>query len=684
MSIKHKTLLIGFLSMLSIIGITISIFNCSYFGYIDKEHERRLKRNFEVIDYLINKEEDNMQRLITDWGQGDDTYKFIIEPNQEFVNSNLQDESIENLNLKSIVFLDSNKKIVYSKESSVSKEFSKKLVEKLLGVNTNFNGNEGKTGLLSYKEKIYIVAIIPVTSFDKHAKSNGFIIMAREVDKNIIAYIEEIAGVKLTLSDFQQENYKQNDQVSFISVDNNTIVYNKKYSEAVKIIQDINGESSISVSLIDKGYNNDQIGYFFKSFILQFLGFIVIILIIDVLIINKYILKRLSKLTKFMEQVGKTKDTSLNIEISGNDEVYKLAAATNKMLSELNCANDEIRFLSYCDKLTKLNNRAYMEKILDELDKNKFENYFILMGDLNGLKLTNDALGHFEGDKLLVLVGKILKEICAEDDAISRWGGDEFVILVRNKDSYYVSDLIDRIKEKCNNETEFHFKISIAWGHAGYYEENSNTENVMSLAEKRMYRSKLMENKSARSAAIQSLLKTLHEKDSETEEHTMRIKWLSLKLGKKLGLTTEKLDELEILSSLHDIGKIGIPENILMKPGKLTDEEWVIMKTHCDIGYRIASSTPELAHIANKILAHHERYDGAGYPNKLKGEEIPLLSRIISIVDSYDVMNHRRIYKETYEKEYVIEELKKCSGTQFDPYLVEEFIKLLEEENIFL
>ncbi|AQR97809.1 CHASE4 domain-containing protein [Clostridium saccharoperbutylacetonicum] len=684
MSIKHKTLLIGFLSMLSIIGITISIFNFSYFGYIDKEHERRLKRNFEVIDYLINKEEDNMQRLITDWGQWDDTYKFIDKPNQEFVNSNLQEETIENLNLKSIVFLDNNKKIVYSKESSVSKEFSKNIVEKLLGVNTNFNGNQGKNGLLSYKEKTYIVAIIPVTSSDKHAKSNGFIIMAREVDKNIINYIEEVAGVRLTLSDFQQENYKQNDEVSFINIDNNTVIYNKKYSEAVKIIKDINGESSISVSLIDNGYNNDQIGYFFKSFILQFLGLIVIVLIIDVLIINKYILKRLSKLTKFMEQVGKSKDTSLNIEISGKDEVYKLAAATNKMLSELNCANDEIRFLSYCDKLTKLNNRAYMEKILDELDDNKFENYFILMGDLNGLKLTNDALGHFEGDKLLVLVGKILKEICAEDDVISRWGGDEFVILVRNKDSYYVSDLIDRIKEKCNNETEFHFKISIAWGYAGYYEENSNTENVMSLAEKRMYRSKLMENKSARSAAIQSLLKTLHEKDSETEEHTIRIKWLSLKLGKKLGLTTEKLDELELLSSLHDIGKIGIPENILMKPGKLTDEEWVIMKTHCDIGYRIASSTPELAHISNKILAHHEKYDGTGYPNKLKGEEIPLLSRIISIVDSYDVMTHRRIYKETYEKEYVIEELKKCSGEQFDPYLVKEFIKLLEEENILL
>jgi diguanylate cyclase (GGDEF)-like protein len=369
--------------------------------------------------------------------------------------------------------------------------------------------------------------------------------------------------------------------------------------------------------------------------------------------------------------------------MSGKDEIYRLANETNRMLSTLDSAYREILFLSYSDKLTSLKNRAYMERMFDELDKNKKDNYYIIMGDLNGLKLTNDALGHSEGDKLLCFVGKILTENCAMDDIISRWGGDEFIILAKNKQEVYVANLIDKIKYYCENELEFHFKISVAWGYAGNSEENQNTDTVMSLAEKRMYRNKLMDNKSARSAAINSLLRTLHEKHSETEAHTMRIKKLSIELGKKIGLTKEKLDELELLSSLHDIGKIGIPEQILMKPAKLTDEEWTIMKTHSDIGYRIASSTPELAHIANKILAHHERYDGSGYPNKLKGEEIPLLSRIISIVDSFDVMTHKRVYKEAFDKEYVIDELKRCAGTQFDPELVKEFIILLEDKNIY-
>ncbi|BCZ48983.1 hypothetical protein psyc5s11_50500 [Clostridium gelidum] len=447
-------------------------------------------------------------------------------------------------------------------------------------------------------------------------------------------------------------------------------------------MKDINGQDLITVKMVDKNYSNEQTILFLRNFIFDFLCVIAIILVFDIIFINRYILRRLSKFTDFMKTVSETKDTKLIVSIIGNDEFSKLADETNKMLSTLNSANEEILFLSYSDKLTGLKNRAYMEKMLSELYENEKASYYIIMGDINGLKLTNDALGHAEGDKLICIVSKILKENCDSDDIISRWGGDEFVILIKNKDEVYVSNLIDKLKGKCENEAEFHFKISVAWGYAGSYEENLNIEAIMSLAEKRMYRNKLLEEKSARSSTINSLLRTLHEKNSETEEHTMRIKNLSMKLGKRLGLTKGKLDELELLSSLHDIGKIGIPEHILMKPSKLTEEEWEIIKTHSDIGYRIASSTPELAHIANKILAHHERYDGTGYPNKLKEEEIPLLSRIINVVDSFDVMTHKRVYKDAFDKGYVIEELKRCSGTQFDPFIVKKFLTLLEEENL--
>jgi len=681
MSIKYKTLLIGFLSILSVIGVTILIFHLSYFGYINKEQEQRIKRDFDIVEYILKSEEENMETVLIDWGQWDDTYNFMNDNRKEYIESNLQSDTLNNLNLKSMIFLNSNKNIIYSKENDVEAEFSKDIMNKLTISNKNFDKTgSGKTGLTSLRGKVYMVGILLITPSDKHAESNGFLIMVREIDKKLLQYTEKVSSVSFNLSEAFQDKYKRDKDISYIYLEDSIISYNKKDFEADKTIKDINGEDSIQVTIVDANHSDEQINHFLRSFIFQFLCLIAIVMVFYTLSFYRYVFKRITKLTKFIEKVGRTKDMTLTIDMNGKDEVYKLANEVNKMLERINSANGEILFLSYTDKLTHLKNRSYMEKLFESIDNSKDISYHIIMGDLNGLKLTNDALGHSEGDKLLHLVGKILKENCASDDIISRWGGDEFVILVKNKNRDYITNLIDRIREKCENETEFHFKISIAWGSAGSNEEESGTEAIMGLAEKRMYRNKLMENKIARSAAINSLLRTLHEKHSETEEHTIRIKNLSVKLGKSIGLPKEKLDELEILSSLHDIGKIGIPEHILMKPSKLTDEEWKIMKAHCDIGYRIALSTPELAHIASKILAHHERYDGTGYPNKLKGEEIPLLSRIINIVDSYDVMSHKRVYKDAFSKDYIIEELKRCSGTQFDPHLVKRFIDLLERE----
>lgn len=683
MSIRYKTLLIGLLSVSVIIGVTIVIFYFSYFGYINKENENRIKRDFTVVDHIIEKEEGNMHKLISDWGQWDDTYKFISKPNQEYIDSNLQDYMMENLNVEAMIFLDNNKNILYSKESNSHNGIGQEIVAKLLQNENNFNKttSRGKVGMLSLKGNAYILGILPTTSSDRKAVSNGFLIMVSKIDENLTDYMEQIIPVELAFTEPQQKLYQYNEELVHMELDNSEIYYNKNNLQSSRIKEDISEQPLIEIDIAYKDHGNEQKIYFFYKFIFEFLTLIVVLIIFDSMIINRYILKRLLKVTNFMEGVAKTKDTSLVINISGKDEINKLADTTNKMLSAINSANKEILFLSYHDKLTNLNNRAYMERLFNELDNNKEKNYFVIVADINGLKLVNDALGRLEGNKVLFSVGKIFKEICDKDDEICRLSGDEFVILIKNKGPEYVPNLIDEIKYRCANELEFHFEISIAFGYAGWYEDSSGAEAVMNLAEERMYRNKLTEDKSVRSSTINSLLKTLHEKHSETEEHTLRIKNLGVKLGKKIGLTKEKLDELVLLSSLHDMGKIGIPEHILMKKGKLTEEEWIIMKTHSNIGYRIAASIPELDHIANEILAHHERYDGTGYPNNLKGEEIPLLSRIISIVDSFDAMIHKRVYKEAFNKEYAISELKRCSGTQFDPVLVKEFISLLEEEH---
>ena len=229
----------------------------------------------------------------------------------------------------------------------------------------------------------------------------------------------------------------------------------------------------------------------------------------------------------------------------------------------------------------------------------------------------------------------------------------------------------------CHTSPNFKIQPSIALGYATKFDESQDIQQVLKEAENWMYRHKLLENRSFRSSIISSLEKTLFEKSFETEEHAQRIRNISIKLGQALKLSNAELDELSLLSILHDIGKIAISDNILMKPGRLSREEWEEMKKHPEIGYRIAESTKELSHIAEDILSHHERWDGGGYPRNLRSSGIPKLARIISVVDAYDVMTHSRPYKGVMTYQEALDEIEKCAGTQFDPEIVELFVDLM-------
>lgn len=338
---------------------------------------------------------------------------------------------------------------------------------------------------------------------------------------------------------------------------------------------------------------------------------------------------------------------------------------------------EEVRYLGYHDKLTGLYNRTYFEKALERLDNEMYMPLGLIMGDSNGLKMVNDVFGHEEGDNLLKSIAEIFKSICGNDDIVARVGGDEFAIILPRTSPEKANFIISKIKQKCNIESANPISPSVALGSAIKTDKNEDISKVYKLAEDRMYNNKLVESKSIRSSIISSLKKTLEERTHETEAHAQRMKELSVKIGKKMDLYDNELDELSLLAMLHDIGKIAIPDYILGKPAKLTEEEWKIMKSHCEIGYRIAVASPELAHIANLILSHHERWDGAGYPQELKGEEIPLLARIIAVVDAYDAMTSDRPYHVAITSDAALKELERCSGTQFDPSIVGKFIEVI-------
>jgi len=337
-------------------------------------------------------------------------------------------------------------------------------------------------------------------------------------------------------------------------------------------------------------------------------------------------------------------------------------------------SEERIVHLSFHDQLTDLYNRHFFEEELKRLDVARNYPLTLVMADVNGLKLINDSFGHAIGDELLKIVAEVLRKGCRGDDIIARLGGDEFVILLPNTDAAETELILKRINALAVQERVGSIEISISFG---YEIKRSEKEDILELfkkAEDYMYKRKLFEGPSMRGKTIQTIIKTLHEKNKREEQHSHRVSALCQSMGEALGLLEGEIQELKNVGLLHDIGKIAIDEEILNKPSKLTNNEWEEIKRHPEIGYRILSTVNGMAEMAGYVLAHHERWDGLGYPKGIKGEDLPLQPRIIAIADAYDAMTSSRSYRAALPDEVAISELRKNAGIQFDPELVKIFI----------
>jgi len=346
-------------------------------------------------------------------------------------------------------------------------------------------------------------------------------------------------------------------------------------------------------------------------------------------------------------------------------------------ISQRKLAEEKVRHMSFHDQLTDLYNRHYLEEEFKRLDTLRQLPLSIIIADVNGLKLVNDTYGHLIGDQLLRKAAEIVRENSRSEDIVARWGGDEFVILLPQTGALEAEIIRKRISEGCKNALIEDFPVSLALGSATRADLTKSVTELLKEAEDMMYEMKLTESRSTKSAVLGALLKTLAAKSYETETHTRNMQEIAVKIGRTLGLPDSEINRLILLITLHDIGKINIPEDILTKEGPLTEEEWEIMKKHPETGHRIAMATEEFAHVAEDILSHHERFDGLGYPRKLKGVAIPLLARITAVADAFEVMSNGRPYKKAMTREEIIAEYKNCSGSHFDPEMVEILLSLL-------
>ena len=390
---------------------------------------------------------------------------------------------------------------------------------------------------------------------------------------------------------------------------------------------------------------------------------------------NAVLKEEIDERHKSEKEVRRLNSDLENRVIERTHQLQEMNGILEEEVAERKIKEEENLYLSYHDVLTGLYNRRFYEEEIKRLDNEENLPISIIIGDVNGLKLINDAFGHSKGDELLYKAALAIKNACRKDDIVARWGGDEFVILLPKTEPEEVERVIKEIKVQYLNQQVNALSISISFGWDAKKATDEDIQKVLKSAEDYMYKHKIIQNEGMRGNTINTIINTLHEKNPREELHSKRVSEICQAIGKAMGFTELEVSKLKVVGLLHDIGKIAIEEGILNKPGKLTEHERDEIKRHPDIGYRILASSYEMLGLAEYILAHHERWDGSGYPKGLKGEAIPKVARIIALADTYDAMTSERSYRKPLSEEVVFAEIINNAGSQFDPEIARIFVE---------
>ncbi|NHM33854.1 diguanylate cyclase [Neobacillus terrae] len=368
---------------------------------------------------------------------------------------------------------------------------------------------------------------------------------------------------------------------------------------------------------------------------------------------------------------------------------------------------DHFRSLSEKDELTKLFNHRYFQENLDTTIKNE-EKGALLLIDLDHFKVFNDTFGHPEGDKLLRELAGILTDSIPSSGIACRYGGEEFAIILPGEDTNSAIQIAEEIRRSVSEhpfkgrEHMPQKKVTVSIGISTFPDMGHSREQLIMLADQALYKTKyssrnrvqlytsvideLKGNYQFDSAEEEEVIQTLktflmiiNSKDRYTYGHTERIMEYSERLARKIGLSKTEVKNIRYGALLHDIGKVEVPTEVLNKTSKLTNSEWETIKMHVIWGEQMVQSIKELKDCLPMIRHHHERYDGKGYPDQLSSESIPLAARILTIADCFDAMTTNRPYQKAISPAEAIDEIIRCSGTQFDPQIVQPFIEVISE-----
>ncbi len=694
---------LGILGLVAVYIMVMTVWVKSY----EQLERNTVNENIQRARLIWNKEQDTLKAIVGDWAPWDELYEFARNPqDRKFVENNLQDSSMANLQIDGAVVTDPTGKIIFAKaidmerkqEVPVRNEIYRHIRPGQLFI-SKLEGEKSVKAVIWMENAPVLLSAQRIFKSDNSGDSPGILVFLRKVDNQFLQEITDIvqAPVRIETDETYRALVNEADGLGQELRNDNQI-------RSFVPMKDIYGNLPFALSVETSRTLNIEMKQHFKYFITMLAVILACIVVFSILALNRFGLRRLKKIDDFLKRADIVDGVPKQMEIDGNDELTQVMVSMNQMLERIAKSRREIETLNVAlqdelaerkrtqkillyagqhDALTGLYNRTYLDEFLQDIVNQGASGVGVICCDLDGLKLINDTLGHAVGDRLLQRTAEILREAVTPGTLVARTGGDEFLVVLFDMAETDMEPIVQKIRGACTQMDwmELPLQISMGWRYRDHCRPaTDDLESMQKEADDEMYRQKLSSNQSARSGVVQTIMKMLEIRDFETEEHSQRLAQMAVELAGRIGLAEHRKTDLRLLAQFHDIGKIGIPDQILLKPGALTPEERKEIERHSEIGHRIATVIAELQPVAEYILKHHERWDGKGYPLGLKGEIIPLEDRILAIVDSYDAMSSDRPYRKAMSYEQVAAELRACRGTQFDPALLDEFLAMLEAD----
>lgn len=685
MGIGRKVLILNItLAMISVLLVFVvghQIWNTSYLTLEENDVRDNTNRAYQAWVEEI----DVLGSLVTDWAPWDETYEFAQHPlDSEFEKKNLDDAAMDNLKINMVILADPNGNIIYSKKANMGEEKATGITDEVISHVKKINDqlpeaigrDKNIKGFIMLSDYPVLISAQRISTSELQGPSPGVLIFIRNADSEYVKKIAKRVQVQMIF-------IANNEQGSNVNRNYWQTIVSEQQVKGYQVITDIYGdeqallETTLSRDIYQQGQQQ------MKSYAVLTLLFGGVMTAITLILFEHLVLKRLRKLDGFMGDIGDDGKLVERLHLAGSDEFSRTAVTINRMLNQVQETQEKLRQLSLYDGLTGLYNRNFFgEETGSIVDENTWS-IAVISCDVDGLKFANDTLGHSAGDDMLVQTSRIITQVLGDKGKAIRMGGDEFIILLFNVDEEYVRTTCETIKDSLQNtnvlRSGFNLQLSIGWEYSTV--QPIDKESILAMirkADDAMYRHKLINSSEKRRGMMKEIMEMLNRRDYLTEGHGDRVADLSMRLGQAVGLDELKLNNLKTLGKFHDMGKVGIADELITKQGMLTTDEQVEVERHAEIGYRIAQTIPELIPIADFILKHHEWWNGEGYPIGLKGLDIPIEDRILSIVDAYDEMTSDRPWHKAMKQEDALAELERLSGSQFDAELVQAFKKILK------